>query len=370
MPSQSHFSLGRKSRACWKQRLLLALPALLLFLLAGCGNFSLTQTAPGQTPRFAYAGNFSGGGLGTVSAYTIAANGQLSAAGSFNSGPGPKAVRTDAAGFVLYTANSDGTISAFAINRTSGALVPIAGTFTSAGTPTFLTVDPGAHSVYVANQNPNSVSGFAITSGTGVLVPVPSSATTGAPVRLNFDPSGRFVHVAEGAAGADIFAITATGALLLLQNVPAPPGALFSDILAEPRDKFVYVADGVSGIYAYSFDYLTGKLAPVPGGFFSAGTTPIALAIDPSGLFVFVVNHDSQNVTSFSINTNTGALTLLGSTPAGVSPADLAVDPSGKFLYVADSSGSILEFSIAGGRLSPLGTIAAGQNPVSIAVTP
>ncbi len=293
----------------------------------------------------------------------------MSANGSFNTGAGPKAVRTDAVGQFLYTANSDGTISGFAINRTSGVLAPIAGMFTSGSTPVFLAVDPGAHSVYVGNQN-SSVSAFAITAGTGVLVSVPGSATTGVPVRLNFDPSGRFVHVAEGSAGADIFAITATGVLLLLQNVPAPAGASFSDILAEPRDRFVYVADGASGVYAYSLDFVTGKLAPVPGGFFTAGTTPIALAVAPSGQFLFVLNRDSQDVTSFSLDTNTGLLTSLGSTPAGTSPADLAVDPSGNFLYVADSSGSIQQFTIAAGRLSPLATIAAGQGPVSIAVTP
>ncbi len=356
MPSQLH-------------RFRFALAALLSATLAGCGSFFLTQSPPGQTPRFAYAANFSGGGLGTISAYTVATNGQLSAAGNFATGSGPKAVRTDAAGQFLYTANSDGTISGFTLNRTTGALVPIAGPITSGGTPVFLTVDPGAHWVYVGNQN-SSVSGFGITAGTGVLAPLPGSDATGTPVRLNFDPSGRFVHVAEGAAGADIFALTDNGSLLLVQNLPAPAGASFSDILAEPRDRFVYVADGVSGIYAYRLDNASGKLTAVPGGFFAAGNAPIALAVAPSGLFLFVVNRVSQDVSSFAIDTSTGQLTSLGSTAAGASPTDVAVDPSGNFLYVADSSGSIQEFTIAAGRLSGLASIAAEQNPVSIAVTP
>lgn len=350
------------------QRFLALSAALFVLVLAGCGSFFLSQPTPGQTPRFAYVANFSGGGAGTISAYTVALNGQLNALGNFATGPGPSAVRSDAAGQFVYTSNSDGTISAFGINRSTGALVPLAGTFNSGGTPVFLTVDPGAHSMYVANQNA-SLAGFAITAATGAPVALATAATTGPPVRLNFDPSGRFVHVAEGAAGADVFAATANGALFL-QNVPAPAGASFTDILAEPRDRFVYVADGVSGVLAYTLNNVNGNLTAIPGGFFAAGNAPVALAVAPSGLLLFVANAGSQDVTTFAIDINTGQLTSLGSTPAGSTPADLAVDPSGNFLYVAEYSVGIQAFSISGGGLSPMGTMAAGQSPVSIAVTP
>ena len=44
------------------------------------------------------------------------------------------------------------------------------------------------------------------------------------------------------------------------------------------------------------------------------------------------------NVSMYSINTSTGALTSTGTTSAGFSPVSFAIDPFGKFAYVANSA--------------------------------
>jgi DNA-binding beta-propeller fold protein YncE len=84
-----------------------------------------------QTARFAYVANGSGGGPGTISAYAVNKDtGFLTpVAGSpFPGGQFPRWVTVDPSGDFLYVANSnDNTISAYTIDNTTGALTPITG---------------------------------------------------------------------------------------------------------------------------------------------------------------------------------------------------------------------------------------------------
>src|SRR5262249_6185548 len=81
------------------------------------------------------------------------------------------------------------------------------------------------------------------------------------------------------------------------------------------------------------------------------------IAIDPAGMVAIVSNDFSGNVSSFTIDATTGALTAAVGSPfaAGSGPISVAISPSGKYAYVA-SSGSVSGFSIdrATGGLSPL----------------
>jgi len=43
-----------------------------------------------------------------------------------------------------------------------------------------------------------------------------------------------------------------------------------------------------------------------------AGLSPTSIAIDPSGKFAYVANAGSNNVSMYSIDAATGALTLIG----------------------------------------------------------
>src|SRR4030042_4516671 len=58
----------------------------------------------------------------------------------------------------------------------------------------------------------------------------------------------------------------------------------------------------------------------------------------PSNYFAYVVSRYSNNISAFSINTATGALTAVAGSPfiAGDAPMSVIVDPSGKFAYVGN----------------------------------
>src|SRR5207248_11042345 len=101
------------------------------------------------------------------------------------------------------------------------------------------------------------------------------------------------------------------------------------------------------------------------------GASPIALAIDPAGGFLFAANAGSNSVSVYSINSGSGALGEISGSPfPTTSPLALALSPSGKFLYVANApSGMVSAYGIQStGALTGGVSFAAGPNPSSIAV--
>jgi DNA-binding beta-propeller fold protein YncE len=83
------------------------------------------------------------------------------------------------------------------------------------------------------------------------------------------------------------------------------------------------------------------------------------VAVDPTGRFAYVVNvADSGQlgaVSAFSIGPN-GALTPLPGSPfaAGVLPQALALDPTGNFLYLAGSSSVTVQIVSIGNNIYTL----------------
>ena len=141
-------------------------------------------------------------------------------------------------------------------------------------------------------------------------------------------------------------------------GTPGNPTSLTID----PSGKFVYVtntgsAAGGPDLAAFSINANTGALtllssSPVPNG-----SGPQAVVIDPSGKFAFLAQQGANNVSVFSIDTTTGALTPVPGSPFAtpMNPSDVVVHPNGKFAYVsAAGAGQIAVFNIGpNGALTP-----------------
>src|SRR5262249_54284435 len=101
-------------------------------------------------------------------------------------------------------------------------------------------------------------------------------------------------------------------------------------------------------------------------------------APDPSGSFgqfAYVTNFWSNNITMYSIDATSGALTSIGAVAAPPYPTSIAVDPTGRFASATSAPdwfnpGTVSMYSIhpATATLSPLGTVAMGINPWSVVV--
>ena len=347
-----------------------------------------------------------GGGTSNSLTFTIAIGGVH-----------PQSVVVDPSGKFAYVANFGcfdfvGNVSMYTINSTTGALTsigpPVAADFRAKS----VTVDPSGKFAYVANEGDGdtslgSVSMYTINAASGALTSMGKiEAVCGdpsfpflcdGPDSVAVHPSGKFAYVSNEGGFSDptppggacpppspgtpgcvsMFTIEATTGALTSIGATAAGGRPVS-VTVDPSGKFAYVADGSTNsggpgvnVSMYSINTNTGALTSV--GTIAAGLSPSSIAIDPSGKFAYVANSGSNNVSMYTINTTTGALTSIGLIPAGTGPVSVAVDPTSKFAYVTNSGSndvSIYSIDATTGALTSIGTIAAGLSPSSIAIHP
>ena len=147
-----------------------------------------------------------------------------------------------------------------------------------------------------------------------------------------------------------------------------------------PSGKFIYVADGGSHVSAFTIDTATGALTVMAGSPFEVEYHTRSVAVDPSGKFAYVTMSlypDSNGISAFSIDPSSGALTEVAGSPFAAldGPLSIAIDPSGKFAYVANyDSDNVSAFTIdaATGVLAevPGSPFATQDDPTSIAMYP
>src|ERR1019366_4787772 len=111
-----------------------------------------------------------------------------------------------------------------------------------------------------------------------------------------------------------------------------------------------------NNVSVFSIDSSTGALSEVAGSPFYANSDPSEILITPSGKFVYVTNPGGHGmVTAFSFSNSDGKLTEVSGSPfiSGLGAVGLAVDGSERFLYVANPSASNLPpFSSTTGNIS------------------
>jgi 6-phosphogluconolactonase (cycloisomerase 2 family) len=138
--------------------------------------------------------------------------------------------------------------------------------------------------------------------------------------------------------------------------------------------NYLYVANATTGTVS-GFSIGTTDLTDTSNSPYSLGVTPSAMAVTPSGSYIYVSSLAGA-IYGYSVGSN-GALTLLNngtSLITGVSPVALAVDPSGKWLVAADPQPEAWIFSIdtSTGLLTQQGNPLAldAGSPNSIVFTP
>jgi 6-phosphogluconolactonase (cycloisomerase 2 family) len=293
----------------------------------------------------------------SVSAFLIAADGSLTqTSGSpFNTGgkgggnnidPEEIAIASRRNASFLYAANNgSGTISAFAINPSTGHLAHVPGSpFLADGSPGgdySLAVSPDDKFLF-ATEDTATVIHIYLIGLHGVLTEVPGSPfPTGANSQgLKVTANGKFLIVGEGSIDAvGVYSISSTGILAAVPGSPFAASATPYDVDANCASDLVFVADSGSAalIDAYSMAS-TGALTPVTGEPFSNGTTSTngGLALSPNNQFLFVTDTFSQDISSFSVAPD-GALAQIPGSPFATAnwTGGTSVTADGKFLYTA-----------------------------------
>jgi len=286
--------------------------------------------------NFLYVTEAEGSG-GVVYAYEVnTSTGDLTPVmGSpFNTGVAQPAqgMAVDPAGKFLYISEPNTNQVAGFVIGANGALTAIAGSpfDTNDTRPTATTVDASGHYLYVSNQDSTqgTVSAFSIDSSTGGLTPIAGSpfatAAGGGPSQLSADPTGKYLYIPlSGGTAVFAFSIDSTGALSPIAGSPFAVGSQPNSVTIDPTGKFLYSADFKGNdVSVLSIDAATGTLTPISGSPVAVANNPFQVSMNSSGTLLFVGLANALNIATYTI-ASTGMLTPVaplsgGQTSGGV----------------------------------------------------
>ena len=296
-----------------------------------------------------------------------------------------------------YAANTDGTISAYNIDSSSGALNPICGASTgitcpSAGTyPTSITVDNPLDGkfAYAADTIDGTIWAYTIDQTYGTLTALETPVAAGTyptSVVTVLVGSSEFAYATNmGSNNISAYTIQNDGTLVELANSPFQAGTSPSAISTVKLSvgEFAYVTNmNDNTIWFYSINSSNGNLTYL--GEVATGTYPSSITVDQLGKFAYAANETSNNISVYTIDQTSGALTAGTAVAAGTSPTSIiTVKLSGgeEFAYATNNTvdGTISSYTIdsSSGVLNPIcgGSTgitcpSAGTYPASITVDP
>lgn len=313
-------------------------------------NGSPFPTSNGQTAAtglailpgdaFIYVTNNS---LNNIEAFSISPTGALSAVpGSpFSTGSSPNPVTFDSAGHFAYVShnNASPSVYVYTVNPATGALTEVpANRLASGQAMSAVSLTADGKFAHILNAS-YSVSAYSVNSATGALADVPNSpfqvpSGTGlgssSLLALFYHPNGKVLYVKnDGGTGTgwlSAFSLdSATGALGLLAGSPYTLGTSATGLVGfDPAARFLYVANqgsctvlagcaptpsSIGSISAFKLD-AGGALTAITG-LPSVTPPPYQVNVDPSGEFLYQSTIDSDQVSTYSINQTSGALTKL-----------------------------------------------------------
>jgi 6-phosphogluconolactonase len=284
----------------------------------------------------------------------------------------------------------------------SGKAAPL-GLVAETSNPTFLVVDRNQKFLYAANETTTyegkragSVSAFAIDTTTGRLKLLNTVSSGGpGPCHVSLDQTGKWLFAAnyDGGSLAE-FPVHADGSLgdasAFIQDSGSSvdrqrqSGPHAHSAYASPNNRFVLSADlGLDHVMVYRLDAAKGTLTPnqPPFATLAPGSGPRHLAFGKDGKFVYVLSEMAATVTTFRYNATAGTLDTtqtVSMVPSGYkgpkSAAEIFVHPNGKFLYAShrgDSTIAIFRIDPGSGALTDAGHVSTqGKTPRNFAIDP
>jgi 6-phosphogluconolactonase (cycloisomerase 2 family) len=246
-------------------------------------------------------------------------------------------------------------------------------------TPVTITVSgntlPPPKFVYSSDNAGNLVYEYLVDASTGALTATTqgSIGTPAGPGRIASDQGGFRLYVTtaakSGSAVAAYFINRDNGSL---QAVPGSPGSLTGEptaVAVHPSGDFVYVTTTsgypdytTNSIYAFKVNS-NGSLTAISGSPFASKYYPTQAVVDPTGRYLYAATGDAY-VEAYDINKSTGGLTPIAGQPFALPvnkngcnslAYDMAFAQSGQHLVVPEyyCNGSILVFSVgSNGTLS------------------
>lgn len=267
-------------------------------------------------------------------------------------------------------------IHLFRVDRKTGEMSPM-GLYEMGTSPSALAFNHERTRLYSANETERigdneagSVSAFAIDPSTGALRLLNTVSSEGkGPAHLSVHPSGKYVLVANYFGGSiAVLPILQDGQLgkatdVQQDNGPigptvatnAPPGSFaFSGhdrthahmVESDPSGRFVLHVDlGLDKIFLWKFDSENGTLSPntPPSVSLPPGDGPRHFHFHPNGRWLYSLQEEGSTIVLFDYDSEAGTLTerqTLSSLPPGYAGSNfcsgIVVSEDGRFVYVGN----------------------------------
>jgi 6-phosphogluconolactonase (cycloisomerase 2 family) len=375
---------------------------LLAMAAAGCGS-SAPTALEGPTIAYLYV---VGQGSNTIFPFRAVVDGEIQSLNlNFPSNPIPVAMVLHPNKSLVYVANStSNTVSGYTLNHQTGTLTPVGTAIPpspicpsspcATSTPVGVGTDSSGQFLFVLNQGAAatlttpavsaSISVFSIDTTRGLLTLVSGSPfilpslSAGTAQSMVVSPTASFIYVSNGAAGTIAqISFNSSGQPTDMGQVTAA-GATLAGMAIDPKGQFLYVPDSANNKILSFSGASSGVLAPVAAFALAqstAETTPVAVAIDSTGSFLYTANHGSDNVTALQVSS--GNLTEISGSPFSTrgtvvsnaaQPSSVIVDATNTIVYVGNQGAQdVMGFTIT----SSNGKLTAVTNaPFTVTVAP
>jgi 6-phosphogluconolactonase (cycloisomerase 2 family) len=259
------------------------------------------------------------------------ATGAMTLAGVHEMGTSPSCLAVNTAGTCLYSANEtdrvgkakEGTVSAFAIDRTDGKLKLLNSIPSGGAGPTYMSLHPSGRFLLVANYFGGSVAVLPVLDGgrLGEATDVKSDAGKIGPTRATSAPQGSFAFSGHDHTHAHM-------------------------IQADPAGRFVLHVDlGLDQIFVWKFDEKKGTLTPndPPAVALPAGDGPRHFHFHPNGKWLYSIQEEGSTIVLFDYDGAAGRLTsrqTISTLPRGFAGSnfcsEVLVSSDGRFIYAGN----------------------------------
>jgi 6-phosphogluconolactonase len=326
--------------------------------------------------------------------------GKLAVIGPVAKGLNATWVESDPQRPVIYAVDDDkvreGSVTAYAVDRSTGALAALNRVDSNGRGTTNLSLDARSKTLLAASYDSGTVSSIALEPDgrLGALASTMQETGSGPNQRRQasahahnavVDPSGRYVLVPDlGADRVFVSGFDAAKHALLPDNgdppraFVAPPGSGPRHLVFGADGRFVYVITELSAeIFVLRWDATQGRLARVQtvslsSTGFNGVRSGAEIVMSADRRFIYAEDRSEDALIVYRVDPESGELSELQRIASGgAKPWGMELDPSGKWLFVANQhSGNVVVFGVdpASGKLADTGAAADVPTAVSVAV--